>query len=349
MDSVPFFRPPAELRAGLEAMNAAYLAGHATQGPEVAGFEAALAERFGVEPELVVGTSSCTEALTIALAVLGERRAVVPALTWNATANAPRNLGMEVVLADVDEHACLAADALPSGGVVLPVSLYGNEFDRSLLERRAIVDGAQALELGAYAEAFATCFSFHAVKSLPLGQGGAAVFAEREAADEARRVAQHGFSFGRGPRTQVTSPAYRAFMIAPIAAMGTALLPHVDGWAARRAEVGRSYAEAFAGLPQVARAERDAWHMFVLLPDDRDRLREHLADRGVESAAYYTALPDQPAWRGPRCERAEWLGRRATALPLHPTLTDAEVARVTEAVLTWPGWTGARARPPAAA
>lgn len=353
---VPYFRPPDELSQGLEAMNAAYLAGHATQGPEVAEFERVLADRFGVEPEQVVATSSCTDALIVALAVLRPERAHVPALTWNATANAPEIAGAETVLVDVDEHACLDAERLPGDGVAMPVGLYGNAFAERILDRGApaIVDGAQTFEHGHDPRAWATCLSFHAVKSLPLGQGGAAVFSDRDAADEARRVAQHGFSFGPGVRTQVTRPGFRSFMTAPTAALGTALLPFVDGWAERRREVGEAYAAAFAGLPQVPRAGRDAWHMFVLLPADRDAFRAHCSEAGVDTAAYYTALPEQPAWRGDwDCPRAVAIGRRATTLPLHPTLTAAEVDRVIEVALSWPGWPSAHderhGRPRAAA
>lgn len=357
---VPYFRPPAELPVGLEAMSQAYLEGHATQGPEVARFEAALAERMGVEPEHVVATSSCTDALIVALSVLTPERALAPALTWNATANAPEVAGIETVLVDVDERACLDPAAVNGAGpetAVLPVSLYGNDFDQRILDTDAtvIVDGAQALEFGHYGRAAATCFSFHAVKSLPLGQGGAAVFTDRASADEARRLAQHGFGFGAGVRTQVARRGLRAFMTAPTAAMGTALLPHVDAWAERRREIGLQYADALAGIPQIPRAERDAWHMFVLLPGDRDAFRAHCSAAGVDTAAYYTALPEQPAWAGDGwdCPRAVEIGRRATSLPLHPTLTDAEVRHVAETALSWPGWRSVlaepRVRPPAAA
>lgn len=363
---VAYFRPPAELSHGLEAMNAAYLAGHATQGPEVAEFERALAERLGVEAEHVVATSSCTDALIVALTVLAPERAIVPALTWNATANAPEIAGAETVLADVDERGCLDPGAARAGlaersAAVVPVGLYGNGFDEEIFDvaREAgspvVVDAAQTLEHGHDGRAAVTCFSFHAVKSLPLGQGGAAVFGDSAAADEARRVAQHGFSFGPGVRTQVTRPGFRSFMTAPTAAMGTALLPHVDRWAERRREVGERYAAALEGLPQIPRAARDAWHMFVLLPGDRDAFRAHCSAAGVDTAAYYTALPDQPAWAGGgwSCPRAVELGRRATTLPLHPTLADGEVEHVVETALSWPGWPTGReaplARPHAAA
>lgn len=359
---VAYFRPPAELPQGLEAMNAAYLAGHATQGPEVAEFERALADRLGVEPEHVVATSSCTDALIVALTVLAPERAAVPALTWNATANAPEIAGAETMLVDVDEGGCIdpaaVRTALASGaGAAVPVGLYGNGFDEEVFDAAAtvVVDAAQTLEHGHDERAAATCFSFHAVKSLPLGQGGAAVFGDRAAADEARRVVQHGFSFGAGPRAQVSRPGFRSFMTAPTAAMGTALLPYVDGWAERRREIGERYAAALEGLPQIPRAARDAWHMFVLLPGDRNAFRAHCSSAGVDTAAYYTALPDQPAWAGGgwSCPRAVELGRRATTVPLHPTLADAEVEHVIETALSWPGWPTGRegrlARPHAAA
>lgn len=86
-----------------KAASDAVLSGWVAQGPRVAAFERAFAERVGAEHAVAV--SSCTTALHLALVALGlgpGDEVVVPSLSFIATANAVRYVGAEPVFADVD-------------------------------------------------------------------------------------------------------------------------------------------------------------------------------------------------------------------------------------------------------
>ena len=84
-----------------------------------------------------------------------------------------------------------------------------------------------------------------------------------------------------------------------------------------------------------------AWAIYaILLPDGaaRDRMQAGLKAAGIPSAIYYPkALHHQPAYRhahdGAALPVSENLATRIMALPLHADLTDADVARICDAVL----------------
>ena len=78
------------------------------------------------------------------------------------------------------------------------------------------------------------------------------------------------------------------------------------------------------------------YHLFVVRSPDRDALQAHLRASAIETLIHYPVpLPDQPAFAGiargeyPVAARA---AREILSLPLHPRLTDADVARVSAAV-----------------
>jgi dTDP-4-amino-4,6-dideoxygalactose transaminase len=85
-------------------------------------------------------------------------------------------------------------------------------------------------------------------------------------------------------------------------------------------------------------ARDHAWHQFVVRTPHRDALRAHLAAREIESEIYYPlALHLQPCFRelGHRegdFPRAEAFTKTALAIPIHPSLEDAEIDAVVAAV-----------------
>jgi len=106
--------------------------GWLTQGPKVAAFEEAFAERHGVEHALA--TTSCTTALHLALVAMGigpGDEVIVPAFTWVATANVVVHCGATPVFVDVDERsynldpALLSERVTPRTRAVIPVHLFG--------------------------------------------------------------------------------------------------------------------------------------------------------------------------------------------------------------------------------
>jgi dTDP-4-amino-4,6-dideoxygalactose transaminase len=337
--SVPFHRPVNELGTGLQAMNSAYLNGHGSHGPEVEEFEEALADYFGVSAELVVCTASCTDALTISQFALGSKHVAVPALTWNAAPNSVINAGGELDFIAVDDVGLMQNVLVSSNDdTIMYTQLYGQRgsFDSQhiMQHQKLIVDAAQAFEVRQLAHADATCYSFHSLKSVPLGVGGAAVFKMEAYAWEARLFRFHGVPQDGKNRAQLTNRGFKATMPAAAAAMGSALLPCVPHWLARRKDIYAQYADACEGkvdyIPQDYK--EDGFHAFIVLPENRQKFQKKLLKYGVPTVRMYQALTAQPIWRDDEYESSNWMGERVTALPFCAGLTDDDVARVVKAL-----------------
>lgn len=206
------------------AVTAALQADYLTTGPGVGRFEAAFAETVGAK--YAVASNSGTAALHLACIALGLQpgdTAVVPTLTFLATANAARFCGAEVIFADVDpDSGRLTAEtfaaALKRAGsarvkAVLPVHLNGHCADmvaiRSLADAqgiRIVEDACHALgtrhqagngsmaEIGSCALSDMACFSLHPVKTLTTGEGGVTTTNDAQQYREMLLYRSHGMS-----------------------------------------------------------------------------------------------------------------------------------------------------------
>ena len=195
-----------------------------TCGPVVPRLEAALAGRFGVGH--VVACASGTAALHLAALAFGlgpGDSAVVPAMTFLATANAVRLTGAEVRFADVDPEtglmrpddllAALSRDGAPPAKAQFPVHLNGQSCDMAALAEIARAHGLKTAEdgchalggwqsqadgglapVGACASSDVACFSFHPAKAIAAGEGGAVATADPVLAERLGRLRNHGLS-----------------------------------------------------------------------------------------------------------------------------------------------------------
>jgi len=163
--------------------------GWLTQGPKVAAFERAFAERHDVPHALA--TTSCTTALHLALVALGVGpgdEVIVPSFTWVATANTVLYTGARPVFADVDpttfniDPASVASCLTDKTKVVVPVHLFGLCADVdalkgglpegvAILEDAACAAGARYKGRWAGGLGDAAAFSFHPRKSITTGEG----------------------------------------------------------------------------------------------------------------------------------------------------------------------------------
>lgn len=197
-----------------------------TLGPEVAAFEAELGAylvrgREGATPPSVVGTSSCTAGLLLALRALdvgpGDEVITTP-MTFAATTSAILHAGAKPKFVDVEsstgliDPAAVRAAVGPSTAGILPVHLYGQLADmralRAIADDHALFvleDSAHGIEIerdgvrpGDLSEA--AVFSFYATKNLTSGDGGAVVTRDAAMADRLRRLRNHGTTRGAADR-----------------------------------------------------------------------------------------------------------------------------------------------------
>jgi len=186
-----------------------------TTGPLVEKFESAFMQVTGGRQ--AVACNSGTAALhlaTLALDLKAGESAIVPALTFLATANAVRMTGAEVIFADVDSETGLitpqtfaaaiavAKDKGLKPRAALPVHLNGQVCDlpglAKIAEEHEIVlveDACHALgekDIGSAKYSAAACFSTHAVKAIATGEGGVVTTRDAVMAERMRRLRTHG-------------------------------------------------------------------------------------------------------------------------------------------------------------
>ncbi len=337
-------------------------------GPEVAELEAALADFCGAAHCVTV--SSGTDALQIALMAEGIGRGdavFLPAFTYTATAEVPLVLGATPVFVDVDPRTFQIDPAHLAGRVaeiraagrlrpraVIGVDLFGQPADWPAIAALAarenlftIDDCAQSFgaalhgnRLGTAADATATSF----FPSKPLGAygDGGALFTEN--ADRAalfRSLRTHGEGT---TRYEVLRTGMNGRMDTLQAAILLAKLTVFAEEMAARARIAAMYDRRLGNavaIPARVPDSQSAWAIYaILLPDEaaRDRMQSALRASGIPTAIYYPRpLHHQPAYRDAHDGRSlpvsEDLAKRILALPIHPDLTDDEVARVCDAVL----------------
>jgi dTDP-4-amino-4,6-dideoxygalactose transaminase len=336
-------------------------------GPHVERFEAAIASYCGVAH--AVGVASGTDALVLALMVLGVgpgATVITTPFSFFATGSTIVRLGARPLFVDIeprsmniDPAAVEAALAATRENVVglLPVHLFGRlapmDALGALADRRGlwvVEDAAQAIGARDGARAAGTfgrvaCLSFYPTKNLGgLGDGGLVLTNDTALAERLGRERQHGQV---APYEHETIGLCSRLDAIQAAALG-AKLPFLDGWNARRRAVAGWYdaqfrAAGLAGrpdapivLPEPA-GSAHVFHQYVVRARERDRLAAHLRDREIATQVYYRIpLHRQPALapfalRAGELPEAERAAACVLALPIHPSLAEADVEAVVEA------------------
>ncbi len=355
------------------ALSRAIESGWYILGSEVLSFEQEFAAYLGVAE--AVGVGSGTDAIYLALRTLGVGAGdavLTVSHTAVATVAAIELAGAQPVLVDIDPatftmdaqllEAAIANHRGSRLKAIVPVHLYGHPADmQAIVEVAArhglfiVEDCAQAhgaaigrRKLGTWGDI--ACFSFYPTKNLgALGDGGALVTNRVEWAQRARMLRQYG---------------WRERYISELAGMNTRLdevqaavlrakLPYLDRENARRQEIAARYDAALQStplrLPQAGRDVTHVYHQYTLRTPRRDELAAFLRDRGIGVGILYP-LPvhQQPAYRerplaafgGLR--QSEQVCRELICLPVHPQLTDPQVASIAEHVVAWCGTTPGR-------
>lgn len=339
-----------------------------TTGPAVEAFESALSEVVGGHP--VVSVNSGTAALHAAYAAAGVAAGtniVTTPLTFAATATTALHLGARVRFADVDEATLLmdpdsAAEATTDATrAVVPVDFAGQPADvdslRGLTERigaALIEDAAHSLggrsggrPVGDLADL--TTFSFHPVKTITTGEGGAVVVRDQTMLEAVRRFRNHGLVRSteslRRPdegawhqEVQALGLNYRLPDI--LAALGASQLKKLPEFLSRRSEIVSRYRSSLSEVPGIRllhtrEGVEPAWHLFPIRISGgrRRQVFDRMRERGVIVQVHYLPVHQHPiftdlGYKSGMCPVAEVAYRELLSLPLYPDLTGPQQDRV---------------------
>jgi perosamine synthetase len=266
-----------------------------TTGPKIAEFEKAFAAR--VKARYAVCFSSGTAALHGA--VLATRagpgdEAIVPTLTFCATANCALFAGVKPVFADILpgtltlDPAEMMRRATRRTKIVLPVDYAGHPSDVGPImdwaQRRGVTVIQDACHsLGALdkgrpvgSQAHMTVFSFHPVKHITTGEGGMVTTSSAVFAQRLRSARNHGIASDARERQRrgqwfyrMTDLGYNYRLTDMGCALGLSQLKKLSKNLARRREIAERYTKAFADwpalqLPEALSRVKPAWHLYPL-------------------------------------------------------------------------------------
>ncbi len=362
----------ADIAAVVEALRAPML----TCGPLVERFETLLAARLRAAHVSVCANG--TAALHLAYAALGlgaGDEIITTPITFSATAAAAYYVGARAVIADVDPRTgnLTAASVEPRitsrTRAIVPVHLGGLPVDldelRALARRRGLLvieDACHALGATYKAAPIGTgdsdaiVYSFHPVKHITTGEGGAIATPHAHVKRRIDRLRHHGIE--RTPATgpwlyEVTELGWNYRLPDIACALGISQLARLDSFvAARRSlaahyrtELARVFPDGGVQVPVELADRESAYHLFAVAIDfarygtTRTRVMRALAAEGIGTQVHYIPLLQHPL-HAERCPDevgrprpgADHYYARTLSLPLFPSLARTDVTRVVEAL-----------------
>jgi UDP-4-amino-4,6-dideoxy-N-acetyl-beta-L-altrosamine transaminase len=376
-----------DIAAVAEVLRGDYL----TTGPAVARFEAALAHYVGAKHAIVCANGTAALHMAARALNLGAgTKIVVPAITFLATASAPHLNGAEIVFADVDPNTGLMtpetfSNAIARAGkadAVFNVHLNGQcgaleeiaaiarihkikvvDDSCHTLGAAYIGSNSGAGRIGANAHCDLSVFSFHPVKAIAMGEGGAVTTNDPDMAKRLVLARNHGMT--RDPSDFINADAFENGEANPWyyelvepefnwrandiqCALGLSQLAKLDRFLARRRAVVATYDTLLApyalAVKPLARMRSclPAWHLYVARIDfksagiSRAALMRALAEDGIGTQVHYFPVHRQPyyAKRFPATlPGADLYYRQALSLPLSAAMDESDAERVVDALV----------------
>ena len=354
-----------------------------TQGDAVPTFEQALAQYTGASHAVVV--NSGTSALHLACRALGLSPgdiAWTSPISFAASANCALYCGADIDFVDVAKdcplmdvgalkHKLAAAEksgALPK--VLIPVHFAGLPCDmeaiRALADkyRFAIIEDAchalggsfQGQRIGSCRYSDVAVFSFHPVKSITTGEGGAALTTDAKLADTMRLLRTHGITREQekmvkkdqgGWHYEQIALGYNYRMNDLQAALGISQLKRLDEFVRARRRLAARYDENLASLPLTVLPHappncESAHHLYpIRLTRDASKSRletfQHLRDNGIGVNVHYIPIYAHPYYQEKfskeQFPNAQAYYEEAISLPLYPDMTDVQQDTVVKALV----------------
>lgn len=368
MTEFPLIAPqPPRLSEQAEALRRIERSGvFSNNGPEVRAFERDVTARLFNGCGASLAVANATLGLMIAIRHAAGRRhapgalALMPALTFAATAQAAIWAGLTPLICDIDPADWAASAEAEAAlierhgdriAVAVPYATFGNAIDLDRFARMQrdhgigiVIDAAASLGtiddrgMGFAADfPFATVFSMHATKTFAVAEGGLIHSGDPALIDALRAMTNFGFESGRS----ATLPGMNAKLPEVIALMARLKLEEIEQVCDRRAAIEAAYRSALGDFTVQAPLGRRRASQFmpVLLPASlapaRPAIVAALAEAGVGAGQYFSPhLGEQPYFRSVAqiepTPVADAIAARMLSLPITDAMTPADAHLVAE-------------------
>jgi UDP-4-amino-4,6-dideoxy-N-acetyl-beta-L-altrosamine transaminase len=364
-----------DIQAVIETLKSDFL----TTGPCVEKFEQALCKATGAK--YAVACANGTAALHLACLAIdlkADECAIVPSITFLATANAVRYCGADVMFCDVDaETGVMTPDTFEEAlskakeqqlniRAVLPVHLAGRPVDLAGIKKIAeqhqikiITDSCHALggqyesrPIGSGHFEDLSAFSFHPVKTITTGEGGAITTNDKAMAQKIREIRHHNMT--RNPDSnaweyEMKSPGYNYRITDIQCALGLSQLQKLESFVQRRNALVSIYNEHLGDISKHIKTHQippgdqiTSWHLYAARIDfeklgiSRQTVMTQLKERGIGTQVHYIPVHTQPYYQNLYGELslpgADHYYQETLSLPLFPAMTEKDVHFVNQAL-----------------
>ncbi len=335
-----------------------------TQGPDITAFEEALAKYCGVKYAVCFssGTAALHGAYFAAGLGVGDEFITTP-LTFVATANAGLYLGARPVFADVDDNGNLDIEEAKKKitaktKMIVPVDFAGNpvaidQFMKLAKERGLVVVLDACHSLGAEfknrkigASAHMSVFSFHPVKSITTGEGGAVLTNDKSYYEKLKTFRTHGITKLDDWNYEMRELGFNYRMTDIQAALGASQLKRLDKFIAKRRKIVEIYKAGFSAeggsssgghglgeyleLPKESSGGKSSWHLYPIrlkgaLIAKKLGIFRALRQAGIGVQVHYIPVYLQPyyqklGYKKGSCPKAEQYYEAEISLPIYPDL-----------------------------
>lgn len=340
-----------------------------TQGPAVSAFEQALAAYCGTR--YAVAVSNGTAALHLAYGAAGLTagdEVITTPNTFVATTNMLLAVGAKPVFCDIRsdtyniDETKIERLITKKTKAIVPVHFAGQPCALDPIRRIArkhrllvIEDACHSLGARYQKSTIGSCrfsdmaiFSFHPVKSITTGEGGAILTNSKRYYQTVLSLRSHGIHKDARGKNVMTALGYNYRLTDIQAALGASQLKKLDAFIKQRQRVVAWYAKELQAvteiiLPQEIAGDHSAWHLYVIRtqqPKRRDALAAYLKKQGIGVNFHYPAVYSHPYYRKNgyhqlRLPVADAYQSSCLTLPCHPALTRDDVHFVADAIKTF--------------
>ena len=342
-----------------------------TQGPKVAEFEEKLAAYTGAKYALAMANGTAALHLAYLACGVGPGEDVLTTpMTFAATTNGFLYCGARPVFSDVSsdtlnlEPELLGKKLTARTAAIAPVDFGGHPAEMAAIaalaqkKKLAVVEdachalgaryrsGSSWKRVGDAAFADACVFSFHPVKAITTGEGGAVTTNRRDVYEKMRLLRSHGMVKARPEEPwhyEIASLGFNYRITDMQCALGISQLTKLNAFTARRREIARRYNEAFKSfsllrVPAERSGFESAYHLYPIrlelerLSAGRAEVFRALHREGLLVQVHYVPLHTQPLYKEYRGKAgdlpaAEDYYSRAVSLPIFPAMTAADLCR----------------------
>lgn len=349
----------------LEVLKDIFASGWIGLGPKTREFE----EKFAAlcKTKFAVGVNSATAALDLAMKLLGVNygdEVIVPTMTFVSTAHVVAYNLAKPIFVDVDPETLnidmddVKRKLTPRTKAIIPVHYSGRPVDMDLLNKVVgnpgkvyiVGDCAHAAgskykgqPVGSFSDI--ACFSFHAVKNLAMGDGGALVMNNEDWYERAKRLRWLGIDKSTWTRSENNKSYWWEYAVDEIglkchmndisASIGLVQLKKLEKMNKRRVEIKNLYNRGFKDLARVRTPLDDddvyqsSWHIYCLKCEQRDDLSFYLQQKKISTGVHYKPIHLYRCYGNrPTLPNAEKVFKQILTLPMYPDLTDSDVERV---------------------